>query len=98
MSLLLPLRDTLIAALRSYAAGPRRIIIQLCLALSAFALQVSQWETPVEDMISTFGVEPTLVPALLQFLNVLPEEVLDSHKIALTVRRSVSLPGFCALG
>ncbi|KAH7104256.1 ARM repeat-containing protein [Auriculariales sp. MPI-PUGE-AT-0066] len=83
-TLLIPLRDTLITALRSYATGPRRIIVQLCLALSAFALQVAQWENPVQDMITQFGQDPALVPALLEFLQVLPEEVMDSHKIPIT--------------
>ncbi|KZW02101.1 ARM repeat-containing protein [Exidia glandulosa HHB12029] len=83
-SLLLPLRDTLIAALETYAAGPRRIIVQLCLALSCFALQTAQWEQPVQDMIERFGKNPATVPVLLQFLKVLPEEIMDSHRIPIT--------------
>lgn len=86
-SLLLPLRDTLIAALQTYASGPRRIIVQLCLALSCFALQVQQWDKPVQDMIERFGKDPATVPVLLEFLKVLPEEIMDSHRVPITVRR-----------
>ncbi|EJD55376.1 ARM repeat-containing protein [Auricularia subglabra TFB-10046 SS5] len=83
-ALLLPLRDTLVAALQMYAAGPRRIIVQLCLALSGFALQVPQWETPVQDLIEQFGRNPATVTVLLEFLKLLPEEIMDSHKIPIT--------------
>ena len=86
---LLQLRDTLLTALQTYHAGPRTILVQLCLAISGVALQLPAWEDPVQTMIETFGANPAMVPALLQFLTVLPEEVTTNTKIPLTVRQTV---------
>lgn len=85
------LRDTLVAALERYHNGPRNIMVQLCLALSGVALQFPSWENPVQDMISSFGRNPATVPALLQFLTLLPEEVNTNTKIPVTVCASVAL-------
>lgn len=82
----MPLRDTLVSALQRYHTGPRTILVQLCLALSGFALQVPSWENPVQDMIDSFGQNPAAVPALLQFLTLLPEELNGNTKIPVTVR------------
>jgi transportin-3 len=79
------LQTTLIGALNLYHAGPRTIIVQLCLALSGLALQLSSWGSCVQDMIETFGRNPASVPALLQFLTVLPEEINGNFRIPITV-------------
>ncbi|OCH94769.1 ARM repeat-containing protein [Obba rivulosa] len=81
---LLQLRDTLITALGRYQSGPRTIIVQLCLALSGLALQLPAWQDPVKDMIESFGRNPITVPLLLQFLTVLPEELISNTKIPIT--------------
>lgn len=83
---LLDLRDTLVAALEHYQAGPRTIIVQLCLAISGLALQLPQWGNAVQGMIERFGQNPATVPILLQFLTVLPEELNTNTKIPVTVR------------
>lgn len=83
---LLRLRDTLLTALETYHAGPRNILVQLCLATAALALQLPAWENPVESMIDSFGRNPATVPALLQFLIILPEELTTNVKIPVTVR------------
>ncbi len=77
------LRDTLLTALSAYASGPRVIQTQLSLALSGLALQLdeSQWPTVVPGMIERFGASPETVPVLLEFLTVLPEEVITNHRI-----------------
>ncbi|PWZ00583.1 ARM repeat-containing protein [Testicularia cyperi] len=77
------LRDTLLTALSGYAAGPRVIQTQLSLALSGLALQMdeSEWPTVVPAMIERFGANPETVPVLLEFLTVLPEEVMTNHRI-----------------
>lgn len=77
------LRDTLLAALSAYASGPRVIQTQLSLALSGLALQLdeSEWPTVVPGMIERFGSSPDTVPVLLEFLTVLPEEVITNHRI-----------------
>ncbi|KAH9944146.1 ARM repeat-containing protein [Epithele typhae] len=81
---LLHLRDTLLTALETYHTGPRTILVQLCLAISALALQLPAWQDPVQSMIESFGRNPATVPALLQFLTVLPEEVTTNTKIPIT--------------
>lgn len=85
MAHLLPLRDTLVSALQAYAGGPRRIVVQLCLALSGYAIQVTQWEDPVESMIQLLGTDPRTVPSLLEFLKVLPEELTGNVKLPVSV-------------
>lgn len=82
---LLPLRDTLILALRSYHTGPRTIITQLCLAISGLALQLPLWDNAVQNMIDAFGPNPATVPVLLQFLKILPEELTGNTRIPVTV-------------
>ncbi|EMD41983.1 hypothetical protein CERSUDRAFT_110525 [Gelatoporia subvermispora B] len=81
---LLQLRDTLLTALGRYQTGPRTIIVQLCLAISGLALQLPAWQDPVKDMIESFGRNPATVPSLLQFLTVLPEELISNTKIPIT--------------
>lgn len=72
-------------ALSLYHAGPRTIIVQLCLALSGLALQLPSWGNCIQDMTEHFGRNPASVPALLQFLTVLPEEINGNFRIPITV-------------
>lgn len=81
---LMALRDTLTTTLNLYPNGPRNIIVQLCLAIAGFALQVPTWENAVEDMIERFGQNPVTVPLLLQFLTILPEELYSNSRIPIT--------------
>ncbi|THH18937.1 hypothetical protein EW146_g2139 [Bondarzewia mesenterica] len=81
---LLSLRDTLVAALDHYQAGPRTITVQLCLALSGLALQLPSWDNAIPSLIDSFGQNPATVPVLLQFLTVLPEELCTNTKIPVT--------------
>jgi transportin-3 len=85
---LLPLRDTLLAALQTYNAGPRTIIVQLSLAIAGLALQLPAWEDPVQDLITSFGRNPTTVPTFLEFLTVLPEEITTNTRIPVSVSAS----------
>lgn len=84
-------RDSLVTALETYHAGPRTIMIQLCLAISGLALQLPAWEDPVQNMIDQFGRNPATVPVLLEFLTVLPEELNSNTKIPVTVSLSITL-------
>ncbi|KAI0348375.1 ARM repeat-containing protein [Trametopsis cervina] len=81
---LLALRDTLVTALETFHNGPRSIMVQLCLAISGLAVQVPAWENPIKDLVDSFGRNPATVPALLQFLTILPEEVTSNTKIPIT--------------
>lgn len=85
------LRDTLVTALERFATGPKTIITQICLAIAGLALQLPTWENPVQDLIDSFGQKPATVPALLQFLSLLPEELNSNTRIPITVRLALSL-------
>lgn len=89
---LFPLRDTIIAALDYFKEGPRAIILQLCLALSGLALQLPTWTGAVEGLIDSYGQNPSMVPVLLQFLTVLPEELYTNTKIPVTVGSDYRTP------
>ncbi|GAA6059173.1 hypothetical protein JCM10212_005518 [Sporobolomyces blumeae] len=80
---LLPLRDSLLTALRNFASGPRVILTQLCIALADLALQMTaeQWNDPTASMIDMFGKEPAMAAALLEFLQVEAEEFSSNYKI-----------------
>ena len=82
---LLPLRDTLLSALREYHSGPRTIVVQLSLAIAGLALQLPAWENVVQNMIDSFGRNPATVPTLLEFLTILPEEVNSNTRIPISV-------------
>jgi len=84
------LRDTLVSALQQFSSGPRNILVQICLALSALAIQMSEWApTAVQSLIETLGTVPASVPGLLQFLAVLPDDISTNTRIPI----SVSLQG-----
>ena len=78
------LRNTLITNLERYQSGPRNILVQLCLAISGLALQYPTWTTAVQEMVDFFGRIPAMVPTLLQFLTILPEEISNT-RIPITV-------------
>jgi transportin-3 len=79
------LRGSLLSALQKFAAGPRVVLIQICLSLAGLALQMPDWDDPVAEIIQALGHNPQLVPSLLQFLTVLPEEVTSNSRIPLSV-------------
>ncbi|GAA5914269.1 hypothetical protein JCM6882_003675 [Rhodosporidiobolus microsporus] len=81
---LIPLRDSLLTALRQFASGPRVILTQVCIGLADIALQLNaqQWNDPVASMIELFGKEPAMAAALLEFLQVLAEEYNSNYKIS----------------
>lgn len=86
------LRDTLLSAIQQYAAGPRVVLIQICLAMSGLALQMREWDNAIMDVVNVLGQNPTTVPALLQFLTLLPEEISSNTRIPLSVSLFQLLP------
>lgn len=73
-------------ALCDFATGPAKIIlVHLCLSLADLALQLPEWPSVVADMTEKFGKTPETVPILLEFLTVLPQEILGNHQIKITV-------------
>lgn len=87
----LALRDTLLNALQTYHTGPRTIIVQLSLAIAGLALQLPSWDNPVQSLIDSFGRNPAMVPTLLEFLTLLPEEVAGNTRIPISVSCSFML-------
>lgn len=49
--------------------------LQLCLALTDLALQMSSWQKPVVDLINRFGGNTAHLWPLLEIMTVFPEEV-----------------------
>jgi transportin-3 len=77
----------LLTALQAYSQGPRVIQTQLCLTLAGLALQLRNGEDPewgdrvVAWMIDKFGKHAKDVGTLLEFLQVLAEEVINNQRI-----------------
>ncbi|ANB15633.1 Mtr10p [Sugiyamaella lignohabitans] len=63
---------------------PRSVGIQLSVALADLALQVLEWKNVVAEMVDTFGGSSDSLPSLLEFLKVLPEELLSPRHTLLT--------------
>ncbi|GAB5592901.1 Nuclear import receptor [Umbelopsis nana] len=76
------LRDSLLALLSGSArSGPPSITTQLCLSMAILAIQMPQWKNVVAQFVELFGKSPETIPALLEFLTVLPEEVNNNNRI-----------------
>lgn len=76
------LRETLLQLLSSSAAGPKPIRTQLCVCLAVLAIQMLEWKDVISLVVSRLGGS---IPAMLEFLHVLPEEVTEGRKINLSV-------------
>ncbi|KAJ1937181.1 Nuclear import receptor, partial [Kickxella alabastrina] len=77
----LALRDSVVNHLRNFRNGPQPLITQLCLSLADLAVQLGVWTDPFADMTGMFLSDPDSVSCLLEFLAVLPEEVLNERII-----------------
>lgn len=78
------LRDSLVSLVAKYAIGPRPILIALCVALATLALQMSEWNTVLQDMTTSLSKDATTWNALLQFISIMPEEINETRKMSLT--------------
>ncbi|KAJ1962199.1 Nuclear import receptor [Dipsacomyces acuminosporus] len=90
----LSLRDSVVSHLRNARSGPQPLITQLCLSLADLAVQLGAWADPFADMTGSFLSDRESVSCLLEFLAVLPEEVLNERIILPTDffrRRSADL-------
>ncbi|KAI8903771.1 armadillo-type protein [Gorgonomyces haynaldii] len=74
------LRNSLLELLFRFRSGPKALLTQLSISLADLAVQMTDWHDPVGYMIDQFQTsEMQLV--LLEFLSVLPEELLYNRKI-----------------
>ncbi|KAK9720627.1 Nuclear import receptor, variant 2 [Basidiobolus ranarum] len=78
------LRDTLMNLLYKYRAGPNLVKTQLCLSLVGLALQLKEWEDPVNQLIQMLGSSQETAGCLLEFLTVLPEEINGNQKVPIS--------------
>lgn len=80
--LLLQLKDSMLQLLSTYNQPKDRVIrTQLCLALCQLALQHLQWTGAMAEISAKLSQN---IPALLEFLKVLPEELSELNRTALT--------------
>jgi transportin-3 len=84
LSSLVQLRDSLIELCHTYKES-KSICTQLCISLADLAIQMPSWENPVQFMGNSFALSPDTTPLLLEFLEVLPEELSYNTKINLEV-------------
>ena len=75
------LRSSIIQLLYDYRSGPKTIITQLSIALADLTIQKTDGNDQVGFMLDHFQNNPETVGILLEFLSVLPEEVLFNRKI-----------------
>lgn len=76
------LKDSLIQLIIAYDGKQKLITTQLCIALANFALQFLSWNNAVVEIIEILSANST--NSLLEFLKVLPEELLDVKKVPLS--------------
>ncbi len=74
------LKETLLNLLVLYKNGPRVMRVQLSLSLANFSLQFIQWKNSVDEIIQKLSSDTSLIPSLLEYLKVLPEELTDAKK------------------
>ncbi|OBA20495.1 ARM repeat-containing protein [Metschnikowia bicuspidata var. bicuspidata NRRL YB-4993] len=77
------LKDSMLELLSVYAAKEKLIRTQLSLALCQLALQYLGWLNAINDITARLLTQEH-VPALLEFLKSLPEELTDANKTPLT--------------
>lgn len=76
------LKESILQAMSYFDGRQRLITTQLCLAMAYFALQDMNWENPITDIVSRLSGSGT--NTLIEFLKVLPEEMLDVRRTPLT--------------
>jgi len=80
------LRKSLLDHMDRFKAAPQIITTQLSLALAALAIQMENWENPVQDITHLFGSNPLTLSLLLDFLTVFPDEC-ENRRIPVTTER-----------
>ncbi|DAA74985.1 TPA_exp: Uncharacterized protein A8136_2083 [Trichophyton benhamiae CBS 112371] len=76
------LRTSILSLLSNYRSGPRPIRTQLCVSLATLAIQMTSWKDVLPTVGAALGNEAG--DCVLEFLKILPEEVIEGRKINLT--------------
>lgn len=78
------LKHSVLQLLTQCAPAQRLIRTQLSLALCQLALQYLGWDNAMAEITAALSASAASLPALLEFLKILPEELTQSNKTALT--------------
>ena len=68
-----------------YRTGAKPIRTQLCVCLAGLALQMLEWHDVLPVIRTALGDDIQGSVVFLEFLTILPEEVMDGRKISLSV-------------
>jgi transportin-3 len=63
--------------------GTKSVVTQLVLALADLSVLLVDWADPITIMLDSYSSEPDMIPCILEFLTVLPEELHD-HRFLTT--------------
>lgn len=81
----LELKNSTISLIKVNSTNRSKVIaVQMSVALADLALQLLQWKNVMQEMVREFGHIPTMMPFLLEFLKVLPEELSDPKRTLLS--------------
>ncbi|RMZ76746.1 hypothetical protein DV737_g4727, partial [Chaetothyriales sp. CBS 132003] len=81
---LTPLRDSMLQLLQLYSSGPRPIRTQLCVCVAGLAIQMTAWKNVLGTVGSAVGNSADGGDCMLDFLRILPEEVIEGRKVNLS--------------
>ncbi|XP_046845172.1 transportin-3-like [Xenia sp. Carnegie-2017] len=73
------LKNSLLDHVTQLHNSTQAILTQLCLAIADLAIQMPQWPSPVKDLVERFSKTMEMIPALLELLQYLAEEVKSEH-------------------
>ncbi len=85
------LRSSIMQHLLRLSSAPRAIVTKLCLAVSALAVQMEEWQNVIPQLVNMFidqhstllraGLAPdsSLVTCLLELLAVIPQDCFDDQ-------------------
>lgn len=69
--------------MNTFREGPKPIRTQLCVCQANLAIQMVEWKNVLQLVGSSLG--NNALDCVLEFLRVLPEEVIEGRKINLSV-------------
>eukprot|EP00833_Pecoramyces_ruminatium_P002145 jgi/Orpsp1_1/1176177/evm.model.c7180000056661.1 len=77
--------NSLFELLHIYRNGPKIIITQLCISIADLSILIKSWDNPIQQLLELFSNNQEMVTCLLEFLTVLPEEILYNENIPMEI-------------
>ena len=84
------LKESIMQAMVYFNDKQKLITTQLCISMAYFALQDLSWSNAITEIISS--LYPNAMNTLLEFLKILPEEMLDAVSYT-----HLTLPTICSV-